>query len=237
MAVHSRYDKGHLLYYDTHYKRIVGVQGPDVVHYVLQAESLNATTVDPSGMTTTVVEVGTGTTEFDVSDAEGLIGTITCAANENDGGNYQVLGEQYVFDADHGIYLGARVNLNDVDQSDLLVGLCISDTTLLGGMTDGVYFESLDGSATVAIVAEKDSTETTGATTGTLTDATLAYLEFYWDGTTLEAFVDGVSIYNAVPANIPDDEALRPSIHFLTGEAVANTCGFARFECFQWGRS
>lgn len=235
MSVHADYNRnGHLVFWDTHRKRIVNVIGPDVIGYDLVASDLNA---DPLGWTTTVVEVGAGTTEFDPSNSEGLIGTITTAANENDGGSYQLLGENYIFDADHHIYLAAQIQINDADQTDFLIGLGITDTTPLGGISDAVYFESLDGSTDISIVSEKNSTETTGGTTGTLVDATLIYLEYYWDGTALEAFIDGASIYLATPANVPDDEALRPTIHFLTGEAVANTCAFARFKVRQWGRS
>ena len=238
MTVHSRHTRGHLLYWDTHRKRIVAAIGHDVIEYHLRSEILNATTVDPSGFTTTVVEVGTGTTEFNVSDTEGIIGRITCAADEDDGGSYQLLGENFVFDGDHDIYCSLRLAINDADQSDFLFGLCITDTSLLGGLTDGVYFESLDGSTDISIVAEKGGSETTGGTTGTLVDAAVIHLEFYWDGTTLEAFIDGVSIYGpTAPANIPDDQELRLSLEFLTGEGIANTMDVISMDVIQIGRS
>lgn len=238
MAIHTRHERGHLIYWDTHRKRVVGVQGPDVISYELKPEHLNATTVDPSGFTTTVVEVGAGTTEFDVSDAEGYIGRITCAANENDGGSYQLLGENIVFDGDHSSYFGLRFAINDADQTDFLFGACITDTALLGGLSDGMYFESLDGGASVSFTAEKDSNETQSDSLGTITDATDMTVEFYWDGTKVEAFIDGAQVVApTTPANLPDNEALRLSLEFLTGEATANTMDVAWMRFYQWGRS
>lgn len=236
MALHSRRDFGQLVYYDGHQKRIIDVQGPDVVSYKLTARELHATAINPDNWTTTVVEAGSGLSEFDVADLIDFTGKLFTAADENDGINVQLLGEQFKFDSSHRSYFGIRFKINDVTQSDFLCGFCITDTTLLAGMSDGVYFESLDGSTALAFVAEKDSTETTEAAVGTLADDTLKYLEFYWDGTKLEAFVDGVSVYYATPANLPDNEELRLSMHFLTGEAVAQTILIADLRAFQWGR-
>ena len=236
--VHTRHARGHLLYWDTHRKRIVDAIGPNVVKYVLRPEALGPAGTDPVGFTTTVVEAGAGgDTDFNQSDTEGIVGRITTDNADNDGGSYQLLGEDFVFDADHEIYCALQCTINDVDQTDLLFGLCITDTALLAAMTDGVYFRSVDGSTDIDIFAEKNSTETAGGSVGTLVDATAIYLEFYWDGNGLEAFINGSSIYNAVPANIPDDEALRLSIEFLTGEAIANTLDVARLDVIQIGRS
>lgn len=212
-----------LLYTEGHRDRIVDAVGRGVWKYQLRPDILNADGTDPTGWTTTVVEVGAGTTDFSPNNVAGRLGSVVPAANENDGGSYQLLGENVQFDSNQLIYAGMEFQGSDIDQSDLFFGMAIVDTALLGGVTDAVYFESLDGSAAVAIVAEKDSTETTGATTGTLVDAVDSIIEFLWDGTRLKAYVDGTQIYNAVPANVPDDEDLRLSLEFLTGEAVANT--------------
>ena len=228
---------GAIIYWDTHCKRITDVIYPGAFKFRLSPAELNADTVDPEFWTTTVVEAGAGTSEFNPSDLIDFIGALITAANDNDGINTQLLGEAIKFDSSHHSYFGIRFKINDVTQSDFILGLCIVDTTLLGGMTDGVYFRSVDTAATVTFVAEKDSTETETASIATIVDDTVVDLEFYWDGTKLEAFVNGVSVYYDTPANLPDDEELRVSMHFLTGEAVAQTLNIQKLDVFQWGRA
>lgn len=232
---------GNIVYYDTHRMRVVDAIGPDVIKYELLPEHLQyagGTGTDPIGWTTTVVEVGAGTTEFATSASAGILGRITCAANENDGGNYQQFSNDFEFTSNQTlVYAGVELAINDVDQTDILFGLCVTDTTLLGGVADGVYLESLDGAATVSGVTEKDSTETQTDSIGTLTDATFSTLEFYFDGTSVYFFVDGTQSSTIHTTNIPDDVVLRPSIHFLTGEAVANTCDIRWMRFIQVGRT
>ena len=235
-VIHSRYIRGNLAFYQNHRMRLVDALGEDVYKYELTTPTLNATTVDPSGWTTTVVEAGTGTTEFDANNTAGRVGTITCAADENDGGQYQLLGEGFEFTSDQDIYAGIEFQGNDVDQTDILFGLCITDTTLLGGMTDGVYWESLDGSATTSTVTEKDSTETQTDSVSTLTDATDQVWEIYFDGSSVYFFADGTQASTIHTANIPDDEALTLSLAVLTGEATANTVNVKWLRAIQIGR-
>ena len=237
MAVHSRWDLSHLVHYDTHLKRIIDVQGPDVVKYKLTAQELKATASDPDNWTTTVVEGGAGNSEFDVADEIDFIGKLVTDNFDNDGINVQLLGEQFKFDSSHHSYFGIRFKINDVTQSDFLLGFAVTDVTLLAAVADAVYFESLDGSTSIDFVAEKGNSETTELAVGTLVDDALIYLEFYWDGLKLEAFVDGVSVYYATPANLPDTEELRLSMHFLTGETSVQTFLIADLRAYQWGRA
>jgi hypothetical protein len=217
--------------------RLVDAVGSSVYKYELRPDILGATTTDPRGWTTTVVEAGSGTTEWDVNNTAGRVGTITCAANENDGGSYQLLGENIELTSDQDVYVGAKLKINDVDQTDLFFGLAVTDTALLGGVADAVYFESVDGSASISTVTEKDSTETQNDSAGTLADDTDILLEFYFDGSSSSVyfFIDG-SLVNTHTANIPDDEALRLTIEFLTGEATANTCDVQFMRVIQIGR-
>jgi hypothetical protein len=234
-SVHSRRVRGALAFYDTHRMRLVDAIGQDVFKYELLAPDLNADATDPTGWTSTVVEAGSGTTEFTPNNTAGRVGTITCAANENDGGSYQLLGENFELTSDQDLYVGAKLQIDDADQTDLFFGLAVTDTALLGGVADGVYFESVDGSALISTVTEKDSSETQNDSAGTITDATDILLELYFDGSSVYFFIDGSQV-NVHTANIPDDEALRVSIEFLTGEAVANTCNVAWLRAIQIGR-
>lgn len=180
------------------------------------------TTGDPTAFTLTPVEVGAGNSTAVLADNALLI---TTAANENDGLNLQLKGEAFKLDATtKQVYFGINFQVSEATQADVLAGLCITDTTLLGGMSDGVYFECLDGATDINFVLEKDSTETTSASAvGTLADATNVTLEFLFDGTNIDCWVDGVLQTRLAVTNLPNDEFLTPSIHFLTGAASAET--------------
>lgn len=230
MAQQRAYNKGGNLIF-TNGKargRVVDIIGPNVWKYDLRPDILNATTVDPTGWTTTVVEAGAGNTEFDPNDTGNRVGTITCAANENDGGSYQLLGENLICQSGQLWYVGLEGQSNDADQSDLFFGVAVVDTALLGGVADAVYFESLDGSLDINFVAEKGSSETTASAVGTMADAVDNLFEIFWDGTRLLAYLDGVKVSDSIPTNLPDTEAMRLSIEYLTGEAIANTFNVKR---------
>lgn len=239
--IHADYSLGSLYYWQTHQGRIVDAFGENVLKYILQpgcVAGLGATAVDPYGWIATVVEAGAGTTEFVGSAVAGSVATITCAANEDDGGNYQLSGESFELTTDQGlVYAGLTCAINDVDQTDLFFGYAIADTTVLGGVSDAVYLECLDGAATVTAVTEKDSTETSTTSVGTMTDATMHTLELLYRGAddNVKFFFDGAEVATHT-ANIPDNEALHPTIAFLTGEAVANTCDIRAMRFIQIGR-
>jgi hypothetical protein len=236
--LHGRRIRGAQAYWSTYLKRIVQVIGENVVTYHEDFVNFptDDTTGDPTAWTTTVVEAGSGNTTFVSTDASGGKALITCAANEDDGGNYQLNGESFETTSDQDLYFGTKLAINDVDQTDLFIGLAVTDTTLLGGVANGIYFESVDGSASISTVTESGSSETQNDSAGTLVDGTEIELEFYYDGTAgnVEFYING-SLVNTHTANIPSTE-MRVSIHFLTGEAVANTCTIDWIRCIQIGR-
>jgi hypothetical protein len=194
--------------------------------------NVDDTTGHATAYTTTAVSAGAGDSIVAQSNVAGGALVFTSAANEDDGIQIQLGGESFKFDAAYPLYFGIRWKAGDVDQSDFLAGLCITDTTLLGGMSDGARFESVDGTGAVTLEIEKDSTASSLAV-GTMTDGAYMILEFYWDGTTLSAWVDGVQTAAVTVTNLPDDEELTLSIAFLTGEAVANTLTVDWVRAFQ----
>ena len=236
---------GNLVYVDrgAHDMRVVDIIGPDVVKFELNPWTLGlqvegATGTDSLAFTTTVVEAGTGTSELTGSLTSGTIAKLVAAAAENDGIQIQTTSEEFEFTSNQSlIYHGIQLAANDADQVDWLAGLCITDTTLLGGMTDGVYMESLDGATSVSSVTEKDSSETQTDSLATTADDTFMFLEFYFDGTTVYFFTDGTLSSTLHTTNIPDDEVLAVSLAFLTGEATANTLSIRRWNTFMIGRT
>lgn len=235
--VHSKRISGNYVEFETHEKRLIDARGTDVVKYVEDFVNPGTITADAlGGWTVTLVEGGAGESTVTLADASGGELLLTTDAADNDGINLQLKGESFGFAAaQKATYFGIRLKSGEATQSDFLVGLCITDTDLLGGMTDGVYFRKVDGSTSVAFVTEKDSTETEA--TGVLTFAadTFYLLEFYFDGSSVEAFVDGVRVAQHT-TNIPDDELLTPSIHFLTGNAAVETMNIDWVRAIQVGR-
>jgi len=209
---------GHIVYVDTdETQRWVGVVGPSVTRF-----EFDAVTYAADMFTVTAVN---GSTIAQVAGALGGNIVLTADTAENDGVQAQLLGEAFYLNGDYPAYFGARFKAADVDQTDILVGLCITDTTTIAGVSDGAYFRSVDESAVLNFVLEQDSVETSNAT-DTLVDDTWVVAEFYYDGTTnIYAYADGVLVSTVAltDANFPDDEYLSPILAMLTGEAIANT--------------
>jgi hypothetical protein len=224
-SLHAERKAGALLYYQTHRHRIVNAIGDNVQFFDLQPHDCQPDATDPLGFTATVVEAGSGTTEWTASNTERGASTITCAANENDGGSYQLLGESVLLNSGNWVYCRLKMSIDDVDQTDFFAGFCITDTAILGGTTDRIGFQSVDGDAGLDFLVEKNSTETLSEDVATLADDTVVDLEFVWDGAaeSLYSYVNGsLTSTQTATTNVPDDEELRLSIEFLTGEATAN---------------
>ena len=236
MSVHSEWRNGALVFWDTHRKRIIDAVGPNVVKQDL-GNALIASADTPAGFTTTLVEAGAGG-ETTVASATvsggGLL--ITTDNADNDGANIQGAGEPFALVSGNIVYFRCVLQSSEATQNDFLAGLCITDTTLLGGMTDGVYFEKLDGGTGISFAVEKDSTETQADSLGTFAADTEFDLEFYWDGSTLEAFIDGVSVSAPALTNLPSDEELTLSFHGLTGAAAVETFTLHKCYAIQIGR-
>jgi len=183
----------------------------------------------PSGYTTTLVNASTAAL---VAGNLGGALLITTAGAENDGAQMQHLGEAFLPTASNQIYFGIKLQVSSATQSDFLVGLCITDTTVLGGMTDGLYFRKIDGTTTCNFVVETGSAETETAAL-TVVAATDYILEFWWDGSALNFYVDGVLTGTPAITYIPTAEYLTPTIAFLTGSAAAITMTVAWMRCGQ----
>jgi hypothetical protein len=173
----------------------------------------------PAACTTTLV--GASTTALAAGNLGGAL-VVTTADSDNDGAQMQWLGEAFLPTSSNQIYFGIKLQISDATQSDFLVGLCITDTTVLGGMTDGLYFRKVDGATACTFVVETGSAETETAAC-TITAATDVILEFWWNGTALNFYVDGVLTGTPAITYIPTAEYLTPTIAFLTGDDAAIT--------------
>ena len=225
MGTKSKWINGALCFYDTYAQRLVEAFGNNVHKYIddFVHMPVDDTTGDPSAYTCTVVEVGDGDSTMTLkSDAQTGWLRIEAAGNDNDGAQMVLKGESWKLTAGDYIYFNTRILMDEVTQSDMCIGLVIGgNTTLCGGMTDGIYFRTVDGSAALTFVTEKNSTETETAA-ATLVAATTYYLTIVCDGTgTVYGYVNGTLVASHT-TNIPDDEALTVGIAYLNGAAQAS---------------
>lgn len=228
---------GALAFWETHRKRIVDAIGSGVVKFIDDFVVGGGGDANWDAWTVTRVEAGAGESTVTSGDTGNGTMLLTTDAADNDGLNLQLLGETFKLEAAKPLYFGARIqSISDVTQSDFFIGLAITDTDILGGVTDSIGFQKVDASADLTFVVNKDSTATTVAGLKTLVNATAYILEFYWDGAALEVFVDGVSVATPSIANLPNDEELRVSVQFLAGEAVIKTCAIDWIRCIKFGR-
>jgi hypothetical protein len=189
----------------------------------------------PLGWTVTLVEGGAGESTVATSDTVGGALLITTDAAENDGVNLQMQDVPYKLTGTTPCYFGIKFQISEATQSDFLVGLCVTDTTLLGGVDDGIYFRKVDGSTDIYFVTEKNQAES-AVVVDTAVAATNVILEFYYDGTYIRAYADGSQVYLGTVAamtTFPDDVNLTPSIHFLTGDAAVETMTVDWLRVFQ----
>ncbi|MFC1719313.1 hypothetical protein ACFL6S_37030 [Candidatus Poribacteria bacterium] len=185
-------------------------------------------TLNTGDWTITTVEAGSGSASEALDDAVGGVLKITNDDADDDSDQFQKVGEAFKLASGKPLYFEMRFKVSDATQSDVLVGLCITDTTLIAGVSDGVYFRSDDGDANLDFVTEKNTTETAADTGVDLSDDTWIAVGFYFDGAgQVTPFVGtdpgDLTPYTAHTTNVPDDEELTPSFSIQNGEAAAKT--------------
>jgi len=181
-------------------------------------------TYNSGDWTVTTTEAGTGSaTEAITSGAGGQL-LLTNAAGDNDLDFLQLKGESFLIDGTKRAFFSARWKVSDATQSDLVMGLQITDTTPLAA-TDGLNFRKDDGDALLDFVCEKDGTETLSAGVATLADDTFITTSFFIDPNAALVYY---AINNAEPVAhsnlyLPDNEELTVSFGIQNGEAAAKT--------------
>ena len=167
----------------------------------------------------TVTQVqGTGTAA--TQDAIGGVLGIVNSGTDDDETQLQKKGEAFKLASGKLLWFETKLYTTTADDCDLYVGLGITDTSSIGGASDGVTFRVTDTSANVQFVTEKNSTETTTSAITTLADATYKYLGFIFDGTNVYPYVNGV-VGTAHTTNIPDDEELCVTFAVRNGSGAA----------------
>ena len=181
-------------------------------------------TYNSGDWTITTTEAGTGSASEAVTSSAGGALLLTNAAGDNDLDFLQLKGEGFKLSTSKKAYFSARFKVNDVDQSDFVMGLGITHTTQLD-TTDGVFFISADGDARLDFLVEKDNSATTTEDVATMADDTFITTTWFIDPDASKVYY---SINNAKPVgvaitNLPDDEELTVSFGIQNGEASAQT--------------
>lgn len=166
-----------------------------------------------------ITETQGGATQA-VTDEDGGVLVLTNTAADDDLNAIQLTNETFTFTSGKKAFFKCRFKLNEAIQSDLIVGLQITDATPLD-VTDGVFFSKIDGSTSINLFVEKDNTNTQ-TSVGTLVDDTYIELGFFYNGdASIQAFIAGELVASSAVTNLPDDEELTISFAVQNGEASA----------------
>jgi len=181
-------------------------------------------TYNSGDWTITTTEAGTGSATEAVTSSAGGALLLTNAAGDNDLDFLQLKGEAFTLAAGKRAFFSSRFKVSDATQSDFVMGLHITDTSPLD-VTDGVFFISADGAATIDLAVEKNNTATTASSIATMVNDTFITLSWFIDPDTSNVHY---SVNNAEPlvlvdTNLPNDEDLTISFGIQNGAAAAKT--------------
>lgn len=173
----------------------------------------------------TIVEAGYGSASAALQNIVGGVLLVTNAAGDNDAYQAQWKGEPFKLQTGKFCYFEAKFKTSEITQIDLLFGLCITDTTLIAGFSDGVVWAKDDGDAYLDCKTIKGSSATEEAAIASLVADTWTKVGFYFDGySTITPYLNGVAYTSKnLITNIPDDEEITPSFAVMNGEAVAKS--------------
>lgn len=172
-----------------------------------------------------------GTSATNLADEPYGVLVLTSDALDNDGIQEQLIAETFTLSLTKQAWFKTRFKCAKATQSDLLVGLAVLDSTLLGatdgdGVTDGIFFSKEDGDALIDFNVQKNTTTGQSRVTsvGTLVADTYITLGWYYDGRgEVTCYVDDVKKGSVAmtAANMPDTP-VTVSFAYLNGEAGAS---------------
>ena len=181
--------------------------------------------------TITTTEAGSGNASEAITSGAGGQLLITNDDADNDLDFFQLKGESFKWDSTKRMFFSARFKTNDATQSEIVMGLQITDTTPLD-VTDGIFFLKVDADTKPDLIIEKDNTSTLSILEmDAMEDDTFVTLSFEYDpldvatgGAVFRAYQDNVQVGEITgTTNAPDDEDLTISFGIQNGEAAAKT--------------
>ncbi|HVT27669.1 MAG TPA: hypothetical protein VHE81_06585 [Lacipirellulaceae bacterium] len=169
---------------------------------------------------------GTGTVAL-ASAANGILTLTNDATDDHNtflqwGGNTGTVLETFRWSASKEMWFKARFKTSDASDSDVVIGLAITDTSPLDA-SDGLFFLKSDGSTTINFKAVKNATASTVAA-GTMVSDTYCTVGYHWskDAGVLEVFFNDVKVGSlSTTTNFPDDEDIAVTLGIQNGAAAA----------------
>jgi hypothetical protein len=181
--------------------------------------------------TITTTEAGSGNASEAITSGAGGQLLITNDNADNDLDFFQLKGESFKWDSSKRMFFSARFKTNDATQSEIVMGLQITDTTPLD-VTDGIFFLKVDADTKPDLIIEKDNSSSLSVLEmNAMEDDTFVTLSFEYDpldvatgGAVFRAYQDDVQVGEITgTTNAPDDEDLTISFGIQNGEAAAKT--------------
>jgi len=169
------------------------------------------------------------TTEALKGDEDNGALLITNDDADNDMDQLQGTEETWVIAAGRKSGFACKYKVSGSITIDSMIGLCVTDTSLIAGVADGIYFRQVDASADLTLVTEFGTAETILTGIATMVADTYVEVGFHYDGdTTITAFsraanTDIWAKKGTIKTNLPNDENLCLSIALQNGSAVATT--------------
>jgi hypothetical protein len=188
----------------------------------------------------TITRVGVTPTEGLVDNETGGALILTMAATDNSADQLQLgtstTGECFLPIVGKKAWFKTRFKISDATQSDFLMGLAVHDTSVIStgtgfgdDVSDGIFFYKDDGSTSIKLSAQKNTTtgQTAPATVGTCTTSYMV-LGWEWDGARyIKGFFNDVhtctlDLTTTASTYLPDTN-LTITMAIMNGEAVSKT--------------
>ena len=171
----------------------------------------------------TVTETQAGATQAIVDGDGGILALVNSAA-DNDLNQIQWAKETFRLAANKRTWIKARFKVSNATESDVLVGLYITDTAPVASKpSDGFFFQKADDSTSLTFEVGINSTYTS-TTVGTMADDTYVEVGAYYNGSDkVDLFFNGVRVASSVSTNLCTDEDLAVALAVQNGDGNART--------------
>lgn len=188
---------------------------------------------EAGGWALTETAAGVGNAQrVDIAEALGGYLKILTDNGANDLENLQMVGEPFKYVVGKRMWFFAKLQVDDITKTKILVGLAITDTSLIASApSDGIWFQKATfATGALDFVVSKASTATTNSNIATLVNTTDLIVGFTIDATgNVVAYAGSsvdrlniVAIVAAGQATLPNTQTLALSLSVQTSEATAH---------------
>lgn len=195
-------------------------------HPPLRWYFLNTEDVDASSWT--ITNSGSGT-PLALSDERGGWAISTNGSGDNEYYYYFSLSEiAALVDGKH-VWFISSIQVGDVDQADLFVGLCakLGSGNLFDNRVDSIGYTLADGSGLLSTEANMDGSAQTASTGVTIADGATVELAFVVTGQSRVDFWVNNAYCCEITTGLPTDEDMAVAFGVRNGQAAANTLSIA----------